>query len=150
MIKTRARFAAGTRSYAAAKQRQRLDRKIRSIDSYLQSTMTQLQERWSLPFTNRHHRSLLPQFNSLRVAEVQSCRVRRVGGILQFLRAAQWCVGTKMGCRHIAPELVFEASNGLGDSGACWNAAKQQCKSAVCRALVQSLGHVERQRETVV
>ena len=129
MIETRARCAAGTRSHAQVKQCQPFHRKIRSIDSYYQSATTQLQKQWSLPFTNRHHRSLLPQFNFSADGggAVVSC-VRGVGGLAVSSRRTM-VRRHRMGCRHIAPELVFEASNALGDSGACGNAAKQQCKS---------------------
>jgi hypothetical protein len=148
MIETRARCAAGTRSHARAKQCQPLDRKIRSIDSYYQSTMTQPQKQWSLPFANRHHRSLLPQFNfsASGGGAVVSC-VRGVGGLAVSSRRTM-VRRHKIGCRHIAPELVFKASNARGVSGACWNAAGQQFKS--CRPWEQGLGQVKRQRETVV
>ena len=135
MIKTRAKSAAGRRSHAAAKRRQLLDRKIRSTDSDRQSTMTQLQRRWSLPFTNRHHGSLLPQFDVSAVggSAVVSC-VRGAGGHAVASRRTMMR-RHRMVRRHIAPEPVFEASSARGDSGACWDAAKQQCKSALVQGL---------------
>lgn len=128
MIETRARCAAGTRSHARAKLCQPFHRKIRSIDSYYQSTTTQLQKQWSLPFTNRHHRSLLPQFNFSAGGggAVVSC-VRGVGGLAVSSRRTM-VRRHGMGCRHIAPGLGFKASNARGDTGACWNAARQQRK----------------------
>jgi hypothetical protein len=63
MIKTRAKRAAGMRSRILTKQHQAIDRKSRSTDSHHQSIAAQLQMRCSLPFTNRHRRWLLPQFN---------------------------------------------------------------------------------------
>src|SRR6185437_8124692 len=72
MIPTRARCAAGTQSHALVKQCHELDRKNRSADSHHQSSAAQLQRRWSLPFTYRHRRSLLPQST---VSAGGGCRV---------------------------------------------------------------------------
>src|ERR1700757_3419858 len=72
MIQTRARCAAGTRSHALMKQCHELDRKNRSADSHHQSSATQLQKRWSLPFAYRHREALLPQFS---VSAGSGCRV---------------------------------------------------------------------------
>jgi hypothetical protein len=50
--------------------------------------------------------------------------------------------------RHIAPELVFKASNAPGYSGRILEC----CEAAMhaTQALMLSLGQVKRQRETVV